>query len=107
MIKVVFQSDNGSEFIGSSKAINANTPYQNIASKFNVSTVLILPGVTTFNSDVEDMHRLIEDEFYDIEDYSDKYNFLNNAFTFVVYFNYLRKFRYKFGKFLFKFYPNL
>ena len=96
--KVVFQSDNGSEFIGSPKAIYANTPYQNIARKFNVSTVLIPPGAPTFNSDVEAMHRLIEDEFYDMEDYSDKYNFLNKAFTYVVYFNYLRKFRYKFGK---------
>ena len=92
------QSDNGSEFIGSSKAIHAKTAYQNIAGKFNVTTALIPPGSPTFNSDVEAMHRLIEDEFYDVELYSDKADFLNKAFTYIMYFNYLRKFRYKFGK---------
>ena len=96
--KLVLQSDNGSEFIGSSKAIHAKTAYQNIAGKFNVTTALIPPGSPTFNSDVEAMHRLIEDEFYDVELYSDKADFLNKAFTYILYFNYLRKFRYKFGK---------
>ena len=96
--KLVMQSDNGSEFIGSSKAIYAKTAYQNIAGKFNVTTALIPPGSPTFNSDVEAMHRLIEDEFYDVELYSDKVDFLNKAFTYIMYFNYLRKFRYKFGK---------
>jgi len=60
--------------------------------------VLFPPGAPTFNSDVEAIHRLIEDKFYDFEDYSDKNNFFNKAFTYLVYFNYLRKFRFKFGK---------
>ena len=44
------------------------------------------------------MHRLIEDEFYDMEVYDNKLDFLNKAFTYIMYFNYLKKFRYKFGK---------
>ena len=48
-----------------------------------------------YNSDVEASHRLIEDEFYDMETYLNKLNLLCKAFTYVLYFNYKRKFRYK------------
>ncbi len=58
-------------------------------------SIQIPPGRKTYNSNVEAAHRLIEDEFYDVEDYCNRRDFLNKAFAYSVYFNYLRKFRYK------------
>ncbi len=58
-------------------------------------SIQIPPGRKTYNSDVEAAHRLIEDEFYNIEDYHNRRDFLNKAFTYSVYFNYIRKLNYK------------
>ncbi len=96
---VEFQSDNGTEFIGSPKAkIKNKTLYLKIAEKFGLTTSLIPPARPTFNSDVEAFHSLIETEFYEQEDYSDLADFLNKSFTYMTYFNVRRIFRYKFNK---------
>ena len=58
-------------------------------------TSQIPTGRCTYNSDVEAAHRLIEDKFYDMEAYKNKIHLLSKAFTYILYFNYLRKFRYK------------
>jgi len=93
--KVEFQSDNGSEFIGAWNRKRGKTIYETIVQSYKAETSQIPPGRCTFNSDVEASHRLIEDEFYDMENYKNKINFLSKAFTYILYFNYLRKFRYK------------
>ncbi len=41
---------------------------------------------------------MIKNEFYDIEDYQNLWDFLNKAFTYSVYCNYQRNFRYKRGR---------
>ena len=93
--KVEFQSDNGSEFIGSWNRKRSKTPFEIIVGSYKAETTQIPPGRSTYNSDVEASHRLIEDELYDMEDYKNKIHFLSKAFTYILYFNYLRKFRYK------------
>ena len=93
--KVEFQSDNGSEFIGAWNRKRGRTIYETIVQSYKAETSQIPPGQCTYNSDVEASHRLIEDEFYDMENYKNKINFLSKAFTYILYFNYLRKFRYK------------
>ncbi len=40
----------------------------------------------------------MENEFYVLIDYQNLRDFLNKAFTYSVYFNYQRKFRYKRGR---------
>jgi len=99
LTKVSFQSDNGTEFIGSSKAVGAKSLYKKVAESFGVKTVLIPPASPTYNSDVEAFHWLIEREFYREEkDFSSLGDFLNKAFTYMSYFNIQRRFRYKNGK---------
>lgn len=93
--EVEFQSDNGSEFIGAWNKKHGKTPFESVIEHFKSRTSQIPPGQCTYNSDVEASHRLIEDEFYDMEDYKSKINFLSKAYTYILYFNYLRKFRYK------------
>jgi len=93
--KVEFQSDNGSEFIGAWNRKRGKTIYETIVQSYKAETSQIPIGRCTYNSDVEAAHRLIEDEFYDMENYKNKTNFLSKAFTYILYFNYFRKFRYK------------
>ena len=93
--KVEFQSDNGSEFIGAWNKRHGKTPFESVIEHFKSRTSQIPPARCTFNSDVEASHKIIEDEFYDMEDYKNKINFLSKAYTYILYFNYLRKFKYK------------
>lgn len=67
--KVEFQSDNGSEFIGSWNRKRGKTPYERDIEYFKAKTSQIPPGRCTYNSDVEASHRIIGDEFYDMENY--------------------------------------
>ena len=93
--KVEFQSDNGDEFIGSWNRKRGKTLYEQVILSYKSRTTQIPPGRSTYNSDVEAAHRIIEDEFYDMEDYKNKIHLLSKAYTYMLYFNYLRKFRYK------------
>lgn len=55
----------------------------------------IPPASPTFNSDVETFHRLVEDEFYDIEPAESTSELCNKMMTFLIDFNYIRKNAYK------------
>ena len=96
--KVEWQSDNGAEFVGPTNRKRGQTFYEDIVDQFGCKRSRIPPRQCTYNSDVEAMHRLIEDEFYDLEDYDSQKQFLCKAFTYMLYFNYRRRFRYKYGK---------
>jgi hypothetical protein len=93
--QTVWQSDNGTEFIGPWNQKHKQTLYQQIVQQMNSKSIQIPIGRKTYNSDVEAAHRIIEDEFYDMEDYHSRNDFLNKAFTYSIYFNYQRIFRYK------------
>ena len=62
----------------------------------------IPPGATTYQSDVETVHRLIEDEFYQIEAFYSRKDFLTKATSgqratsgYQLFFNVARKNSYK------------
>ena len=55
----------------------------------------IPPRACTWQSDVEASHKLIEDEFYDIEEYRDLTEFMAKAYAYELYFNFKRKNRYR------------
>jgi len=48
-----------------------------------------------FNSDVEAFHRIIEGEFYDVGKYRSRAQLLRRSATYMLYFNRMRKNRYK------------
>lgn len=52
--------------------------------------VRIPPAAHTYQSDVETVHRLEEDEFFDLEDFSSRGDFLVKAHTYQLYFNLVR-----------------
>lgn len=90
-----WQSDNGSEFIGSWHATKDSAFTEVIESVPGQKHHTIPPGATTYQSDVETVHRLIEDEFYQIEAFYSRQDFLNKAISYQLFFNVARKNSYK------------
>jgi hypothetical protein len=76
---LVWQTDNGGEFKGDFPKALGDSEH-----------VLIPPAAHTYQSDVETVHRLEEDEFFDLEDFTGRGNFLAKTHTYQLYFNLVR-----------------
>ena len=91
------QTDNGSEYIG---AWNAKEPsaYTLAIEKAELVHDTIPPGAHRWQSDVETVHNLIEFEFYEIETFKDRTNFMQKALAYQTFFNFQRPNSYKENK---------
>ena len=76
------QTDNGSEFIGSWNAKKDSAFTKTVQAVKGLEHHTIPPGAHTWQSDVETAHRLIEDEFYEVEILSSRDDFLAKATTY-------------------------
>jgi transposase len=76
---LVWQTDNGGEFKGHFPKALGDSQH-----------VRIPPAAHTYQSDVETVHRLEEDEFFDLEDFSSRGEFLAKVHTYQLYFNLAR-----------------
>jgi len=88
---LTWQTDNGSEFIG---AWNAKAPSAftgTIEGVWQATHRRIPPGAKTYQSDVETFHRLIEDEFFDLESFATVTEFKQKITTYQWFFNVARK----------------
>ena len=85
---LVWQTDNGSEFIGGHDKQGRRTGFP--AALADSQHVRIPPGAHTYQSDVETVHRLVEDEFFDLETFFSRGDFLAKAHTYQLYFNLVR-----------------
>jgi len=85
---LVWQTDNGSEFIGGHDRDGNRTGFP--AALRDSQHVRIPPAAHTFQSDVETVHRLEEDEFFDLETFSSRGDFLAKVHTYQLYFNLAR-----------------
>ena len=90
-----FQTDNGSEFIGAWNAKNDSIFTKTVTSVEGLEHTTIPPGAHTWQADVETVHRLIEDEFYEVESFTSRNDFLKKATTYSLWFNVARKNSYK------------
>ncbi len=90
MSKVTFQTNNGTEFVSKSK--NKLSLFEKmITEKYKAKYKRIPPASPTYNSDVETVHNLIEDEFYKVETFKSKQDMIIKIFAYLIYFNNLRK----------------
>lgn len=84
----VWQSDGGSEFIGSWQKKGKSAFIKKIegigGEHFQIPKV-------TYNADVETVHNTIEFEFFDIEAFDSTDNFFDKVSTYSLYYNLLRK----------------
>jgi len=85
---LVWQTDNGGEFVGADAGHGRRTGFP--AALGDSQHVRIPPAAHTYQSDVETVHRLIEDEFFDLESFASRGEFLAKAHTYQLYFNLVR-----------------
>src|SRR5271169_2677115 len=76
---LVWQTDNGGEFKGDFPQALGDSQH-----------VRIPPAAHTYQSDVETVHRLEEDEFFDLENFASRGDFLAKVHTYQLYFNLVR-----------------
>ena len=88
---VTWQSDNGSEFVGSWQAKHDSAFTAAIQRVPGQVHRTIPPGQHRFQADVETVHSLMESEFYEIERFADRNQFLAKANAYQLYFNLARK----------------
>jgi len=92
---LVWQTDNGTEFIGGHDRDGRPTGFP--AALGESQHVRIPPAAHTYQSDVETVHRLIEDEFYHLENFTSRSDFLAKATVYQLYFNLARPNSHKGG----------
>jgi hypothetical protein len=85
---LVWQTDNGGEFVGALQPDGSRSGFP--AALGDSEHVRIPPAAHTYQSDVETVHRLIEDEFFDLESFRNRPEFFAKATTYQLYFNFVR-----------------
>ena len=88
------QTDNGSEFIGAWNK-RGDSEFTKKIESFKMIHKTIPAGAHTWQSDVETVHRLIEDEFYESEKFNSAKDFREKAAAYQFFFNSYRKNRSK------------
>ena len=89
------QTDNGGEFCGAWNAKEPSAYTKAIESLPRQEHRTIFPGAHRMQADVETVHGLMETEFYEIETFTDRQDFINKANTYQLFFNLERPNTYK------------
>ncbi|MDP8235667.1 MAG: hypothetical protein P9M08_04730 [Candidatus Erginobacter occultus] len=89
--EVIIQSDNGTEYDGG--RLNKSVPgfVQLVENDFKACHIFNPPGCKNANADVESVHATIETEFFDLEKFSSRKDFLFKITTYQHYYNLARK----------------
>jgi len=94
--EVMIQTDNGSEFGGGPGRNQPNKLSTYIEEELGFKEHrFIPPAQPTFNSDVERLHGLVENEFYTIEDFRSEEDLLGKLTAYFWFFNVKRKNSYR------------
>jgi len=91
------QTDNGSEYCGSWSAKKPSA-YTLAIEKSGSTHSTIPPGAHRFQADVETVHNLIEFEFYELETFTNRIDFMQKALSYQTAFNFQRPNSYKENK---------
>ena len=89
------QTDNGGEYIGAWNAKKPSAYTLAVESLQGQRHKTIFPGAHRMQSDVETIHNLMELEFYEIEHFADRKDFMSKAHTYQLFFNLQRPNSYK------------
>jgi len=89
------QTDNGNEYIGAWNAKEPSAYTLAVESLPGQRHQTIFPGAHRMQSDVETVHNLMEMEFYEIEQFSSRQNFMAKANSYQLFFNLKRPNSYK------------
>lgn len=81
------QTDNGCEFVGSWQRKSDREFTRAVAAVKGLRHTTIPPRAHTWQADVETAHRLIEDEFYEVERFTSRKEFISKAGAYNLWFN--------------------
>ena len=90
-LHATWQSDNGSEFIGSWQAKDDSAFTKAVEAVPGHTHRTIPPGQHRFQADVETVHSLMETEFFEIETFRHRDDFLAKVTSYNLFFNLARK----------------
>jgi len=97
--QIQWQSDNGSEYIGNvNKKTNRKSAFEKALIHHKINHGRIPPRCSWLQGDVETFNNIVEREFFDIESFGNKEEFLGKAYSYQLYFNHDRKNRYRENK---------
>ena len=96
--EAIRQTDNGSEYIGSWNAKEDSSYTKEINRIEGQRHSTIFPGAKTCQSDVETVHNIIEQDFYEIEKFANRGDFFDKVHTYQTFFNFERPNTYKENK---------
>ncbi len=85
-----FQTDNGSEFIGAWNATSDSSFTTTVQAVKGLTHHTIPPAAHTWQADVETVHSTIENEFYMVESFSSRADFLAKASAYILWYNVAR-----------------
>ena len=84
------QTDNGCEFVGNWQSKSDSEFTKAVEANRGLVHTRCPPRAHTWQADVETAHRLIEDEFYEVERFSSRADFLRKAAAYNLWFNVAR-----------------
>ncbi|MBI5273895.1 MAG: DDE-type integrase/transposase/recombinase [Chlamydiales bacterium] len=87
---VIIQTDNGSEFGAKKRDIKTPGFVNTIVIEFGAQHRYIPPGCSNANADVESFHSTIENEFFDLEDFTSRKEFFHKAQVYQSFYNFTR-----------------
>ncbi|MEE8423106.1 MAG: helix-turn-helix domain-containing protein [Thermodesulfobacteriota bacterium] len=96
--KTTRQTDNGSEYVGSWQSKESSAYTKAVESVPGQVHLTIPAGAHRFQADVESLHNLVEMEFYEVELFKHRPDFLNKAYSYQLFFNLMRPNSYKENK---------
>ena len=85
------QTDNGCEFVGNWQARSDSEFTKAVEANRGLRHTRCPPRAHTWQSDVETAHRLIEDEFYEVERFRSRSDFIRKAAAYNLWFNVARR----------------
>ena len=91
MKNLKFQTDNGKEFIGCFRQDRTRDGFEKVVEGFGSTHKRIPVRAWSYNSDVETVHRTIEDEFYNLENFEDIKDFHCRVASYQANYNLLRE----------------
>jgi len=89
------QTDNGTEFVGPWSTKEPSVFTRTIEAEKGLVHTTIPPGAHTYQADVETVHRIIEDELFEVEKFDSLRTFFDKATAYAVWFNVARTNSYK------------
>src|SRR5690606_24897151 len=92
---VTVQTDRGAEFSGGQRKKHSRGFVQAVREQAGAQHTFTPPRWPNANADVEALHRLIEEEFFDLERFSGLADFLRKVTLYQHYFNFGRPNSYK------------